>query len=139
MKDIPILRRAKMRLKNTEGYYLRDHEKKIPFIFQMGLLYYFRYKLNKRNKKMKEEEKDNKTKVLFKEMLLDAIDFITYRINDEKWLELLHGNLININSALCFHNKFCNKYRNEMEWNIEFYTGTHWVIQRRNEKMIEEI
>ena len=81
------------------------NRKQVPFIFQMGLLYYFQYKINENNY-------NEKTKLnVFKEMLLDAIDLITYRINDEKWLEILHGNLININSALCIHNKFCDEYR----------------------------
>ena len=38
---------------------------------------------------------------------------------------------------------YCFEYWNGMEWNIEFRPKakhwTHWVIQRRHEKMIDEI
>ena len=96
--------------------FAHHHRKKIPFVFQMGLLYYFQYKIEEKMKKKgeegeEEEKKKKEVVVLFKEILLDAIDFITYRTNDEKWLEFMHGDLININSALCIHNNFCNEYK----------------------------
>ena len=121
----PNIEKSKITFEEYGRMLFKYHnEKKIPFIFQMGILNYFDYIiLNKKENKEK--------KIFLKEVLLKDINFITQRSSDEKWLEFLHGDLVNVNSALCIHNTFCknyNKHQNNMDVDDLFNWFAKYII-----------
>ena len=105
LEKYPNIEKSKIKFENYGRILYKYHKKQGPFIFQMALPFLFVQKMDKEK---------------FNNMLVDVIDTITYAQKDRKWLEFLHGNLVNVNSALCIHKTFCNKvknYRNNM--NVE--------------------
>ena len=56
---------------------------------------------------------------MLKRKLLQLINIITSINDDIKWLEFLHGRLLNINVAMIAHKDFCNKYKKNICYDID--------------------
>ena len=56
---------------------------------------------------------------MLKRKLLQLINIITSINDDIKWLEFLHGRLLNINVAMIAHKEFCNKYKKNICYDID--------------------